>query len=394
VSLLFAACSPKIRQVAVVPQPVATPPPPPPKPVAAVKPVVVKTSTISMLLPFGLDHLAPGATYSPESLKEADIALAYYRGFKMGLDSLTAKGYNFKLTIYDTRSDKAQAHSLAFNPAIRNSDLIIGPVFPDDMRTFISAYTAPKQPVVSPLSPAAPSSYRNPQVITMMPPLEYHAWAAARYIAEKINPQKIFILRSGFSDENEYIIPFRRALDSLGKSQVKIVSLTVVHGQLSSLYPQLSVTDKNVFVIPATDEHFLMLTLRSLDSLRSTYPLAVFGHPGWVNVSGLRADLLQRLDTHITLSDHIDFKSPEVVEFMQAYRENYHGEANAFAIKGFDEAMYLGQQLAAGSMANLTQNNYSGIHNEFLFKRKPGLGWINTHVSVYKYANFELKKVE
>jgi ABC-type branched-subunit amino acid transport system substrate-binding protein len=351
-------------------------------------------SAISLLLPFGLNHLAPGAGYSSESLREADISLAYYRGFKMGLDSLTALGYNFKLTVFDTRGDKATAHSLAFNPAVRTSDMIVGPVFPDDMKTFTAAYTSSKQPVVSPLSPASPSTYKNPEMVTMIPPLEYHAWAAAKYISDKINPEKIFILRSGFSDENEYILPFKRALDSLGKNNIQVISLTVVHGQLSSLYPELSATDKNVFVIPATDQHFLTVTLRALDSLRATYPVTVFGHPSWINDTYLKTDLLQRLNTHVTSSDHIDFKTPAIVAFMKQYRDTYHGEASPYAIKGFDEAMYLGHQLAGGNQGTLLQDGYSGLHNDFVFKRKPGVGWINTHVSVYKYANFELKKVE
>ena len=52
-----------------------------------------------------------------------------------------------------------------------------------------------------------------------MPPLEYHAWTAAKYLEDKIDPEKVFILRSGFSEENEYIIPFKKAIDSLGKKK-------------------------------------------------------------------------------------------------------------------------------------------------------------------------------
>jgi len=228
----------------------------------------------------------------------------------------------------------------------------------------------------------------------MIPPLEYHAWAAAKYIKEKINPPKIFVLRSGFNEENEYLIPFKKAIDSLGKKHIKIITLTVIHGQLNSLLPQLNATGANVFIIPAKDQHFLTITLRSLDSLHNLYPVTVFGHPGWVNLSFLKAELLQRLDTHITSSDHIDYKADNVIAFMRRYRETYHTEATAFAIKGFDEGMYLGRQLSADNLKNLAQTDFSGLHNDFKFERKAGMGWINTHVSVYKYANFELKKVE
>jgi len=397
IALIASACSPKLRPVAVQPREIQPANPvakQPEKEVKPVKPAPPAVSTISLLLPFGTNHLAPGASYTPISIKEADIAIAYYQGFKLALDSLSGQGYNYKLQVYDTRSDKAQAHALGFNQAVRGSDLIVGPVFPEDMRTFLNANSSPKQPIVSPLSPAAPSTLHSTQMITMMPPLEYHAWAAAKYIKDNVNPEKIFILRSGYSEENEYIIPFKKAIDSLGKKHIQIVTVTIMHGQLGALLPQLSYTDKNVFVVPATDQHFLTVTLRALDSLRSNYPVTVFGHPNWINFTFLKADLLQRLDTHITSSDRIDYKAPNIVAFMRLYRETYHSDATEFAIKGFDEGMYLGKQLAAGNIKNLAQAEFSGLHNDFKFEKKPGLGLMNTHVSVYKYTNFDLKKVQ
>src|ERR1700744_1663245 len=91
IALIAAACSPKIQPVAVKPRPVPPANTPvvknqPEKQPQPVKPAAAQVSTISLLLPFGLDHLAPGASYTPISLKEADIATAYYQGFKLALD--------------------------------------------------------------------------------------------------------------------------------------------------------------------------------------------------------------------------------------------------------------------------------------------------------------------
>ncbi|HAL81897.1 MAG TPA: hypothetical protein DCO83_06405 [Mucilaginibacter sp.] len=398
IALISAACSPKLQPVSVHPVNKAAEKPvvnkQPVKPGGIEKSAETKVSTISLLLPFDLDHLAPGSSYTSVSLREADIALDYYRGFKLALDSLTAQGYNFKLLVFDTRGNKAQARSLANNPAIRGSGLIVGPVFPGDVKAFIANYPNGRQPIVSPLSPAPPSTFKSPQLITAIPPLEYHAWAAARYIKNKINPKTIFILRSGFSDENDYIIPFKRAIDSLSKKHIKFVDITVIHGQLNSLIPELSTTEKNVFVIPAKDQHFLNITLRALDTLSGTYPVAVFGHPNWVSYPFLKADLLQRLDTHITSADRVDYKAANTQTFIRQYKQAYNTEPTNYAIKGFDEGLYFGQLLAADSLKNLATSDFTGLHNKFHLQKKTGLGWVNTHVSVYKYANFELKKVE
>ncbi|MDP9047406.1 MAG: amino acid ABC transporter substrate-binding protein, partial [Bacteroidota bacterium] len=167
IGFIIASCSPKVRPVAVQPvkkeaaKPVENKKPEP----ILVKTIAPKVSSISLILPFGLNHLAPGASYTTVSLKEADIALAYYRGFKLALDSLTAQGYNYKLLVYDSKDERAQAHSLANNPRIRSSDLIVGPVFPESMKSFTANYQGARQPIVSPLSPASPATFRHPGLV-------------------------------------------------------------------------------------------------------------------------------------------------------------------------------------------------------------------------------------
>jgi hypothetical protein len=122
--MLLAACSPKLRPVtAPVKKQTEKEPEKKVAEKATTKPAEAKQLNIAMILPMGLDHLKPGAKYTSAGLTKANMSVEYYQGFKMALDSLTAAGANFKLHLYDSKDDAAQAHSLAFNPLIKNSDL-------------------------------------------------------------------------------------------------------------------------------------------------------------------------------------------------------------------------------------------------------------------------------
>jgi hypothetical protein len=391
-ALILGACSPKVRPVST---PVKKVEKPEPKPVEKppVKPTA-KVSVISMILPMGLDHVRP-RNYSGAGLSQANMSIEYYQGFKLALDSLAAQGANFKLQLFDSKDDASAAHSLAYNPQIRTSDLVVGPVYPDGMKLFTSTMGT-RTAILSPLSPASPATIRNNNLITVIPPLEYHAVGAAQYINDKIKPKKIFILRSGFSQENDYVVNFKKATDSLSNKKVKIVSVIITRGKLTGLLPQLSKTERNVFVIPATDQSFLGVTLRSLDTLNKNYPVLLFGHPSWEKFSFLKTDILQRLKTHITSSDKVNYKQEATIAFLHSYRKVYHVEPTDYAIKGFDEGMYFGRQLLEGNkdMASIDKTDFTGIHNGFHFVKKPGLGWVNTHVNILMYSNFELKQVE
>ncbi|GAB2983419.1 hypothetical protein GCM10027049_20740 [Mucilaginibacter puniceus] len=390
--IVLAACSPKV-------QPVQAPVKPAEKPVAkAPEPAPVKTgpkvATIALLLPFELDYLKTG--YSTTALKQANIAVDYYQGFKMALDSLTAKGYNYRLLLYDTRDLPSQSHSLAYNPDIRASDLIVGPVFPEGLKSFTSVLTSARKPILSPLAASAPSTFKNQNLVTAMTPLEYHAWGAADYVVNDIKAKKVFILKSGYSADNEYATPFKAGIDSLGKKRIQVKQLTVVKGNLNSLLPQLSLTEPNVFVVPATNQAFLTVTLKSLEMLSNKYPVIVFGHPSWKDMSFLKTELLQNLNTHITSGDHIDYKAEATLVFTNNYRKTFKAEASEYSIKGFDEGMYFGNLLGKENdgLKNLGEHKFTGMHNSFRFIKKPGLGWINTHVNVFKYSNFALKQVK
>jgi len=391
VALLIAACSPKVRPVTPPVKPTEAPVT---KPEPPAKPVPARQSSIAMLLPFGLDHLTSGFTST--SLTQANIALDYYQGFKLALDSLTALGYNYKLQVFDTKGSTAQSHALAYNPQVRASDLIVGPIFPDDLKAFASVLVSARKPIVSPLSPAAPATINNQNLVTVTPPLEYHAWTAAKYVQTRLSAKKVFILRSGFSEENDYITPFKNTIDSLGKGRTQVIQTTVVRGNLNALLPQFSTTAPNIIVMPSTNQAFLTVTMRTLDSVGKKYPVILIGHPNWEKFSFLHTDILQRLKTHITLADKVDYKQAATVNFMRAYRKAYRSEAGEYAIKGFDEGLYFGRILGAnkGDTKNLTDTGFNGIHNDFRFIKKPGVGYINTHVNVMDYRFYELRKVE
>lgn len=391
------ACSPKVQPPApsvktetekkpeiVKEQPKPVPPP-------------AKTSVVSLILPFALNNLSSG--YTNEGLKQANLSVDFYQGFKMALDSLTSFGYNYELHVYDSQGQASQSHALAYNSQVRVSDLVVGPVFPDDMKAFASVLIGARNPaIVSPLSPAAPSSINNQNLITVAPPLQYHALAAARYAIGKMKAKRIFILNSGFTADKEYIGYFKKAVDSLTKKTVQLTDVVVSKGDLSAVIPRLSLTADNVFVVPSTNQQFLMVTLQALEELSKKYSVTVFGHPNWEKYTFLKADLLQRLKTHITNSDRVSYKASSTLSFLRSYRKLYKSEPSEYAIKGFDEGMYFGKLLASSSANNikpdLEKTRSTGMHNNFNFVRLPGVGWVNTSVDVLTYANFELKKVE
>lgn len=399
-ALFLAACSPKLRPVAKAPVTKTAEPKPAEEKADAVKPaekVPLKTAripAIALLLPFSLDPV--GSVISTQNQVKTNIAVDFYEGFKLALDSLTGSGQSFKLTVLDTRDEQTQAQNLALNPAVRTSDLIVGPVFPAGVQAFSARISSLHKPVVSPLSAASPATYNNPSLITLTPPLEFHAMRVAQYIQENIRPKTVYVLRSGFSEENKYILPFKKTLDSLSKKRIKIIDVTISKGDFTALLPTLSKTSENVFVVPSTQRSFLRVTLDAMDKLVDTYPIQLFGHPNWNKATYLTPETLEKMHTFITSAYQVNFKSPEMAAFNKSFRKTYHTEPTEYAIKGFDTGLYFGKILADSSadLNHLQNRPVDALHNRFEFVQKKGYGWINSYVELLQYQDYLLKPVK
>ena len=58
-----------------------------------------------MLLPFQFQQIDPAANLLQKDFDNANFAIDYYRGFKLGLDSLASLGYGTTLNLFDTEND-------------------------------------------------------------------------------------------------------------------------------------------------------------------------------------------------------------------------------------------------------------------------------------------------
>lgn len=351
--------------------------------------------SISLILPFGAETINREQPALSE-LSRADLAIQFYRGFKLGLDSVSADGHDFRLRVFDSNDEYNKLLSLSRNAGLRTSDLIVGPVFPAGVKAFASFAQSVRRPVLSPLSASPPSEFNNPYLITLTVPLEMHARQAAVFAMQKMKPMRVFILRSGNSEEFKYTRPFRQMIDSLSKKKIPVTEIVVQNGDIESILPKMTTQGNNLIVMPGIGRSYIDATLRSLDKVAHRYPINVIGHPSWEKLTYLNTTLLQRLQARITSSSRINYQSQLVIDFVREFRSDYKSEPNEYAFKGFDAGMYFGKMVAKNGSAfsdDMDKQDYEGLSNKLIWQ-KTTYGWVNSHVFVLKYDNLQLKPEE
>ena len=354
-----------------------------------------RSHSIALILPFNLDKINP-KTALAKDISGADLAIDFYQGFKLALDSLSEESGDFVLQVFDSRENELQIVNLARARSVMNNDLIIGPVFPELISIFSEFADLDKKLMVSPLAAADPKQFGNGNLVTFNNTIDQHGWKIADFINRNYKPKdvNIVLINTQSNDDEKFSAPFRNHLKQLSENSYLIHQRTNAIG----LEEHLSATKTNLIIIASTNPDFLLPTIDRLYKVgQLEFKIEVFGHPSWSKAQFLNAEKMQWLNTRITSSYYINYKAKNVKQFIARYIDDYGFDPNEYAFKGFDTGYYFGKLLArygTDYVKHITDGKYEGLHNQFRFVKEEKSGYLNAELMILKYQGFELKVEE
>ncbi len=351
--------------------------------------------SLVLLLPFELNTINL-KTAGVKEIGKAELAVDFYQGFKLALDSLSRNGHNYKLQVFDTQDQETRVVNLARAASVKENEIIVGPIFPEALSTFSEFYEPDiSKLIVSPLAASMPAQFRNPNLVTINNSVDQHGWKIADYINRNYRPEQvnIVLVNTRKTDDEKFSAPLRKYINELSKGKFKITERPNAIG----LQTYLSTSKNNLVIISSSDRTFLIPTIDKLYKLTTeNYTIELFGHPNWVKSAFLDGAKMQALKTKLSSSYFVDYKVSNVKHFIARYRDEYGFEPSEFSFKGFDIGYYLGSLLAKygkGYASHLTGETYNGLHNDFRFTKDPQLGYRNTELMILSYRGLELQPI-
>lgn len=338
---------------------------------------------ISLLLPFKLNSLNVN---SRAEIERSYLPLDFYQGFRMALDSLAAQGKPVKLNVFDSQDNPAEVESLIGSGKLNKSSLVIGPVFPDEIKRTADFASRTHTYFVSPLSPHPLSDFNNPWLIMAGSPLDAYAEATAGFINDHYASARVTILRSSDADD-KFIRPILEHL----KKAPEVIRLAET-GKLSMLKSRLEAGVENVLIVPSLDKPFWSSLMVYLGEQFAGQPLVVFAHPSFERLQFTNTDLMQQLGIHFPSDYFLDKNNPNVQKFLREYKSRYSTGPGRYAVIGFDIGTCFGSILSEkGKVDNsLDGAAYQGLHNHFNFTKVPGQGYWNSSIMMLKYSQGQL----
>lgn len=137
--------------------------------------------TVALLFPFLANTLEP-----TPGVKVNQSVLDLYLGMRMALDTLESQGIHIDLRAYDTERSAATMGRILGMEELRSVDLIVGPLFQDQLKLVQEFSVRNKINMVNPVSGNADYIQENPFALLYQPGYETVGMRSAEWIAENI----------------------------------------------------------------------------------------------------------------------------------------------------------------------------------------------------------------
>ena len=324
-----------------------------------------QTLRISLLLPVTIRNGAANPNY-----------LEFYQGFLLGLDSVKRLGRSVDVTLYDTERNPDRIREIVDLPAVRESDLIVGPVYEEELQPVLRLAEEREIPVVSPL---AHIEHTTSDVLFQLAPDP-----ARKYdkVADLVGPDKHITVIHTKTTDKEFE---QEMLALLGDREY--TSYTYKYGSSASgsggnsprdLTPLLENKDDNVFIILSDDEvdvDRILAALASADSsLRSrgrTAPrYTVLGNVRWNRYNNIDRTTFFRNRVVFLSTYHAKRDAKVVTAFDSDYIESFGTLPTLYSYRGYDSALIFAPAMYGDIEYDLEDRRYTPLQTGYRFEQR------------------------
>lgn len=332
------------------------------EPVVSFRPLgATATLDIALLLPLSSQG-KPNANF-----------MEFYQGFLIGLEDVkTQRGRSVRLTLFDTERDSLRLADIMHQSEFRSADLIVGPVYEEEIAQVTSYADRYRVPVVSPL--ASVESLRS-NVLFQMAPDQKTKYDKVR---ELIEGKHITLVYGGNADKDYE----REILALLSGRQYDRYDYKYVHPssgrseQTNGFAPILRNGRDNVMIVMADNETDVDRILASIASARlslssrgqSVSPFVVLGNSHWNRYNNIDRTIF--FEDHVALLSSYNAKRDNAVvkAFDSRYAKAFGSLPSLYSYRGYDAAAIFAEGMYDDIAAHMEGRVYVPLQTPYMFR--------------------------
>ena len=292
---------------------------------------------IALLLPFFLDLNDSLQSKNEELIyPKSNVAIDFYAGFQIALDTLSQLGYNIDIMLLDVPNDSVLQSALNQN-LLYDRDYIFGPLYIRQFEQLANYYGYDKnKTLISPLSQkSVTGKYLN--VFQATPTAHAQIDSLIYHFTSNFPEDPIVIL--GHSSESDLLEYSKEKLNQQILLDYCSV-LSVNEEQLNNrdlLKTKLN-ENRNVVLVPSNNRSFVSRVLPILAGMQDT-SITVFGLESWNNYDNLDFDDLEKLNVHLP-KNVPNADSLAQYDFIDKFIRRYNSFPSKYASSAYWQGLY------------------------------------------------------
>ena len=341
---------------------------------------------VALMLPMNIENRA-NASY-----------VEFYQGFLLGMETLknTSRGES-KLTVYNTSHDQLKVDEIVRSTMFEGTNLIVGPVYEDELAPVIRYAEQNSVPVVSPL--ANISAVESPALYQLSPSTE------RKYdkVADLVNGEhEIFMIYADSYDE-EFEAEAKQLLHGRPyhsytysfddqKSKFRARTADAPFDVIDCMDTVLMSETPRLFIVLANKEVDVDRILGTISSSKvaiseRSIPCAeytVLGTSRWGRFSNIDHTTYFNNNVVMISTYHAKRDAQAVREFDSRYIEAYGGLPSLYAYRGYDAAILFCGGMRGDIEYNMLDKRYTPLQTVYKFVQEGENG---------KYVNQEWMRI-
>ncbi len=324
-------------------------------------PVFEKKIQVSLLLPlFSSGNNSNDAETNDENqneekaqLKQPDEFLPlsakfmeFYQGVLLALDNLKNKGLQVNLYVFDTEKSTAKTEEILKNSNFQKSNLIIGPVFGDQIKIVADYALKNGIYIISPMACNEKLLHDNPMLFQINPGKSYEIEADLNLLKPDTSKNTIAVYKSDTAniEQNK---EFKQYLaNKFGKDTLHIKVVNVNNNDFSNVKEAIDSLHENIIISPVADEIFVTDLLGTLESKLIDNRISVIGMHDWINYSGIDLNYFYDLQMTFNTPFYSDYTNIYTIDFLKKYQLFFGTEPAKYSKFGFNYSM-MGYDIAS-----------------------------------------------
>ncbi|WP_209330689.1 ABC transporter substrate-binding protein [Lunatimonas salinarum] len=290
-----------------------------------------KVLDIAIVLPF---NYSGGS--GVRSLPGNNFVFELYRGILFAVDEAKQAGHSIAVRTFDTERNADRLLGILEDPFFEQADVIIGPIYPEEVRLMGEVAAEWGIPFINPLSNIEESLKSVEEAFLFRPSAESIAKNLIGYLS-RFQGKKVAVAYAG-TNRDELLE--RRFTEAARSSGVQVVYSQRVTGRdMRDYLDRVFQGGADVLLIFSDDPNIAAPTFSLVESQSASIPVIVMD--SWLYFNFASYEMMESQDFHFIGNNTVNLSSPETEEFRSRFFESFKAYPGLNAYLGYEMVSWL-----------------------------------------------------